>query len=165
MQDGMDAVLDASAIRAQIGPLGALLAQAPGLTVRDPHSRQIAAAQQLRQGERVHFVGFDFGFGNGAGAQGIGNHHLPAEGLQERSYRPAVGCRFQRHRTVAQVLAGKVLNGFALRGNALPQNQVSILIHDGAFDFLFVYIESGEVHNEVTSSAGEQAAGLLRAKR
>lgn len=94
MKNGVNAVLDSGAVRGEHGALGGAPAHETGLIVGDPDCGQIAGADQLRQGERVDLIGFDFGAGDGFGAQRVADHDLMDERPEDGNDGPGVGGGF-----------------------------------------------------------------------
>ena len=79
MKYGVNAVLAPRAVGAQVGAFGGALPHPACLFIGKPHARQIVAAQQVRQHQRIHAVSFDFGFGNSARAQRVRHHYFGAQ--------------------------------------------------------------------------------------
>src|SRR5271165_1499509 len=161
MQDGMDAILDAGAVGHQRGALGGLMAKRDGGWIGDPHARQEIAAQQVGQHQRVDLIGFDFGFGDGAGAQRVGDHHFGNKGLQQADHGPGVGGGFNGNVGAGrQMLAGEAGDGFPGGGEVVAMEHASGVVEDYGFDDFLVQIERGKWHNKFTPVCGERAGSF-----
>ncbi len=153
MQHGVNAVLEARAIGHQRGAFGGFAAQAAGIGVGLPHPRQVIQAQQVRQHGGVHAVGLDLGLGDGAGAQGIGDHHLGDEGLQQLGDGPAVEGGLQRHPMAAgEIAAGEGQQGGACGGELPAPLERAGVVQQHGFHRFQVDIQSGKWHTGVTPS-------------
>lgn len=79
-QQGMDPIAHARAQPRPAEPLTQLLLALSRLSIGNMRPGHQIAAQQRRQGSRVHFVGLDPGIGDQARLQGIGQHDVLPKG-------------------------------------------------------------------------------------
>src|SRR5271165_3377712 len=160
VQNGVDAILDAGAVGDEVGALGGLMAEGDGGLVGDPHARKKVCAQKIGQHQRVHLVGFDFRFGDGARAQRVGDHHLGNEWLEQANDGPGVGSGFNSDVSVGGKVAGGVREGFPGGGKVVAMKDSSGVVEDYGFDDFLVQIERGKWHNKFTPVCGERAGSF-----
>src|SRR5271165_1264285 len=160
VQNGVDAILDAGAVGDEVGALGGLMAEGDGGLVGDPHARKKVCAQKIGQHQRVHLVGFDFRFGDGARAQRVGDHHLGNEWLEQANDGPGVGSGFNSDVSVGGKVAGEVREGFPGGGKVVAMEDSSGVVEDYGFDDFLVQIERGKWHNKFTPVCGERAGSF-----
>src|SRR5271166_5472665 len=160
VQNGVDAILDAGAVGDEVGALGGLMAEGDGGLVGDPDARKKVCAQKIGQHQRVHLVGFDFGFGDGARAQRVGDHHLGNEWLEQANDGPGVGSGFNSDVSVGGKVAGEVREGFPGGGKVVAMEDSSGVVEDYGFDDFLVQIERGKWHNKFTPVCGERAGSF-----
>jgi hypothetical protein len=149
MKYGMDAVFDAGAVGGKHGAFGGALAHQPGLFVGNPDFRQIAGADELGQGERIDFVGFDFGAGDGFGAQRVADHDFVNQRLENGGDGPGIGGGFDGgHGGVRRKMGlGESFESGAGGREAGAVEDAAVVVEQDGFDFFLVEIETGECHN------------------
>ena len=153
VQDGMDAILDAGAVGDEHGAVSSLAAQELGVGIGKPDAGQEARAQQLREHECIDAIGFDFGFGDGAGAHGIGDDDFLYERLEDANHGPGIGGGFDGEQVLlGQMAAGEAFQRRSGGGEAFAVDQVAGVVQDGGFHDFLVEIESGKWHTGFTPS-------------
>lgn len=146
MKDGVDAVLDASAIGGEHGALGGEIAHAASLFVGDPDGGEEVGAEELSEHVGVDLVSFDSGLCDGLGAERVGNGERGAEGLEDRGDGPGVGGGFQDDVAIGceGVGDGEVDDGVASGGEAGAVEDLALVVDDASFDFFLMEVEAGE---------------------
>ena len=148
MEHGVDAVLDSGAVGGEHGSLGGALAHEAGGVIGDPDFGQVIGAKQLSQDQGVDLVGFDFGAGDGFGAEGIADDELVNQRLKDGGDGPGVGGGFDGDDAVPRRQAGGG-EGFK-RGSGGGETgaveDAAVLGEQDGFDFFLVEIQTGECH-------------------
>jgi len=164
VKDRMDTVLDAGAVGGKHGAFGGALTHEPRFVVGNPDFWEIAGAQELGEREGIDFVGFDFGGGDGFGAQRVADNQPGDQRLEDGGDRPGVGGGFDGDGGVGgEVRFGEDFEGFAGGGETGTMEDIALVVDEGGFDFFFVEIQTGECHNSVTPF--EYFRGVFRTAR
>ncbi|HEY7335739.1 MAG TPA: hypothetical protein VH639_12710 [Bryobacteraceae bacterium] len=142
----MNAVFSARAVGGEIGAFGGEPPQLLGVGVGLPHARQKIGVQQLGEHPRVHFIGFDLGFGDGARAQRIADHHFFYQRAQQIHDGPGVEGSLHGDRRLTQMPARELLQRRALCRQTLAVHQRPIFVQHGGFDLALVQIQSRKLH-------------------
>jgi len=161
VEDGVDAVFDASAVGGEVGAGGGEVAEGGGVGVGDPDFGQEVGAEELGEDEGVDFVGFDAGLGDGAGAQGVGDDEAREEGLEEGDDGPGVEGGLEGELVGGlEVSLGEVEEGLAGGGEADFENEFAVGVNGGTLDLFFVDIEAEKAwHTDCTSRVRRAGPG------
>lgn len=145
MKDGVRAVFDACSVGNKHGAFCGEMAEALGVRWRNPDGRKEVDAEKLSENERVDFVGFDFGLGDGFGAEGIGDCDGGTERLEQSGDRPGVGGGFESDVAICEVVGdGEMGDGLAGCRKTITAEEFAVFVEDAGFDFLLVEVETGE---------------------
>lgn len=151
VEDGVDAVLEAGAVADEVGALGGEVAEGLGGGIGDPDGGEELGAEELDEDLGIDLVGFDAGFGDGAGFEGVGGDNLADEGLEQGGDGPGVGGGFEGEEGVwGEVVLSKVEEGGAGGGEAAAVEGLALVIDDDGLDDFLVEIEGGKWHTDDT---------------
>ena len=94
VEDRVNAVFDPGAVGGEHGAFGGALAHEAGLVVGNPDIGEITGAQKLGESEGIDLVGFDFGGGDGFGAQRVADDEFLDQWPEDGGDGPGVGGGF-----------------------------------------------------------------------
>ena len=122
------------------------------MAIRDPDFGQVIDAEQLSEDQGVDLVGFDFGAGNGFGAEGIADDDLVHQRLKDGGDGPGVGGGFDGDDAIEcrQVRGGEGFQRGSGGGETGAVQDAAVLGEQDGFDFLLVEIQTRECHNVIT---------------
>jgi len=149
MEEGVDAVLDASPVADEHRTPGGALAEEPRIGGRDPDVGKVVDAKELSQNLSIDLVGFDFGLSDGLGAERIADDHFLDQGLEDGDDGPCVSGGFRCNRIVlGAVLPHEGFDDGASGEEALRESDFISVVDDDGLDFFLVDIETTKWHTE-----------------